>query len=142
MNNESITVLLVDDDDVDAETVTRSFKRLKIANTFVRVRDGEEALHVLRGTGGRDKISKPYIVLLDLNMPRLDGHEFLQEIRSDIDLDDTIVFVLTTSDAEVDRLRAYKRHVAGYILKKQAGDDFVEALELIDHYWRIVSLPT
>lgn len=141
MSGDPVTVLLVDDDDIDVETVTRSFRKLKISNPIRRVRDGEQALHALRGTGSLEKIEKPVVVLLDLNMPKLDGHEFLNELRSDPELDETIVFVLTTSDAEVDRLRAYKRQVAGYILKQDAGDGFVEALKLLEHYWRVVTFP-
>ena len=142
MTSGAVTVLLVDDDDIDAESVTRSFRKLKISNPIQRVRDGEQALHVLRGTGGLEKIEKPVVVLLDLNMPKLNGHEFLNELRGDPELDETVVFVLTTSDAEVDRLRAYKRQVAGYILKQKAGDGFVEALKMLEHYWQIVSFPS
>jgi DNA-binding NarL/FixJ family response regulator len=74
-------------------------------------------------------------------MPRMNGLEFLETIRDDDELRASLVFILTTSDDDKDKLRAYQNHVAGYILKNKAGESFMQALELLEHYWRIVEFP-
>ncbi len=74
-------------------------------------------------------------------MPRMNGIEFLQEVRKDPELRQAIVFFLTTSDQDVDRVAAYDLNAAGYVLKTNAGEDFVEALTLIEHFWRYVEFP-
>lgn len=134
------TLLIVDDDDVDAETIQRSLRREKIANPLRRAVDGEEALALLRASG-QDALSGPVLVLLDLNMPRLDGIGFLRALRADPALHSTVVFVLTTSDDERDRAAAYQSHAAGYIMKERAGTDFVEVVSMLRSYWKIVELP-
>ena len=94
-----VNILLVEDDEVDVMAVKRALKTLKIANPFFRAADGIEALEMLRGTGGKKQLPSPYIVLLDLNMPRMDGLEFLDELRQDPALHRSVVFVMTTSAA-------------------------------------------
>lgn len=141
MINDTVTVLLVEDDDIDAETVVRSFNKLKIGNPVRHARDGEEALEILRGENGFAPIDGPYVVLLDLNMPRLNGHDFLTEIRNDPMLDQTVVFVLTTSSAEEDCHKAYKKNVAGYIVKQEAGKGFIEAVKMLEQFWHVVTFP-
>jgi CheY-like chemotaxis protein len=138
---EPVTLLLVEDDQVDVKAVKRAFEELRIANPLVVAKDGIEALDILRGKDGKKKLTRLYLVLLDLNMPRMSGIEFLDELRKDSSLDSTIVFVLTTSEAERDRLQAYERHVSGYVLKQRAGPSFVDAISMLEHYWRIVELP-
>ena len=133
-----VSILLVEDDDVDAMGVERALKKLKILNPLFRARNGIEALELLRS---EDAIPRPYLILLDLNMPTMNGLEFLSEIRSDEELGDSVVFVLTTSKADEDKTAAYRKHVAGYILKKQVGDGFIEMIKMLDHYWRVVELP-
>lgn len=135
-----VTVLLVEDDQVDAEAVRRAFQKQKIANPLVEVNDGVEALSLLRGEQG-DPLPRPYIILLDLNMPRMNGLEFLKHLREDEKLRDSIVFVLTTSDDNRDKLAAYEQHVAGYMVKSRAGKDFLDLTALLDHYWRIIEMP-
>ena len=135
------TVLLVDDDEIDIENVHRGFEKLKIANPIRDARDGIEALDILRGTNGQEKLPRPFIILLDINMPRMGGLEFLEELREDDELKDAVVFVLTTSNDEKDRLQAYNYNVAGYLLKNKAGPSFINALDMLDHYWRVVELP-
>ena len=81
------------------------------------------------------------MVLLDINMPRMNGIEFLEALRADPKLSRTIVFVLTTSDREEDKVAAYEHHVAGYILKSRAGEDFLEVIKLLRVYWRLVEFP-
>ncbi len=137
----AVTVLLVEDDAVEVMAVERAFKKKKIANPVVVAKDGIEALAILRAEDGRAPLQRPFLILLDLNMPRMNGIEFLHQIRSDDQLSNTVVFVLTTSKADEDRTAAYREHVAGYIVKANVGNDFVEVITLLDAYWRIVELP-
>ncbi len=138
---QEIKILLVEDDDIDAKAVTRGFKKLKLLNPIVRATNGQEALDILNGKDGEASIIKPYIVLLDLNMPIMGGLEFLSHIRDDDNLQDAVIFVLTTSQADSDRVSAYKKHIAGYILKSNVGDGFKNVIDLIDQFWRVVLLP-
>lgn len=133
-----VTILLIDDDDIDSMGVVRALKRLKILNPVVRARDGAEGLALLRDPLA---VRRPYIVLLDLNMPRMNGLEMLKELRSDRALSSSLVFVLTTSKADEDNVAAYKQNVAGYIVKSQVGDGFMRVMEMLDHYWRVVEFP-
>lgn len=135
-----IKILLVDDDDVDAEMVIRGFRKSRIANEIIVAEDGIEALEVLRANGA-DAFRKPYIVLLDLNMPRMSGFDFLEELRRDDLLKDSIVFVLTTSRADTDRARSYAKNVAGYLVKSDVGPSFKDAVQLLQSYWTIVTMP-
>lgn len=137
-----VTLLIVEDDEIDAETIRRSMKKKKINNPTLRARDGVEALEMLRGENGHSRIDKPYIMLVDINMPRMNGLELLNEIRADMALKDSVVFILTTSDLKSDRAEAFNNNVAGYILKTNAGEDFTKAIELLDSYWKYVELPT
>lgn len=136
-----VSLLMVEDDDLDATAITRAFKKLKLTNPLVRAKDGVEALEYLRGENGRTKIARPYMILLDLNMPRMDGIEFLAELRKDPRLSNNVIIVLTTSAADKDKVAAYDNHVAGYVIKSDLGSSFLEVIQLIDCYWRIVSLP-
>lgn len=136
--SQPVNILLVDDDDVDVKAVVRALKQLKIANPMVRAKDGIEALEMLRS---EDQVPPPYLILLDINMPRMNGIEFLDELRQDSALSSAIVFVLTTSQADEDKMAAYSKHVAGYIVKKQVGDGFMKVMQMLDHYWRVVELP-
>jgi CheY-like chemotaxis protein len=134
-------ILLVEDDEVDVMAVKRAFKELKIANPFHRAADGIDALEMLRGENGKAKLMRPLIVLLDLNMPRMGGLEFLDELRKDPDLRRTIVFVMTTSAAEEDRVRAYNKCIAGYVLKHSPAHTFLDAVTMLEHYWRVIEFP-
>ena len=140
-SHKTVTFFLVEDDDVDVMGFERALKRQKIANPLEVARDGVEALERLRGLNGKEKLEQPYIILLDLNMPRMNGLEFLQEIRHDEELHPAIVFVITTSRDEKDRLAAYDQNVAGYIVKSEPGDSIQQALDMLDHYWRVVEFP-
>lgn len=141
LNNKSITILLIDDDDGDARAVERAFKSSKIANPIVRAKDGIDALEILRGENGKEKLQSPYLLLVDLNMPRMDGIQLLQEIRDDKELHKVIAFMLSTSKREEDKMAAYDLNVAGYITKETAGNDFLNLVQLVDTYWRIVEMP-
>lgn len=137
----AVTIFLVEDDDVDVMAFQRALRELKIANPLVRARDGLEALEMLRGENGRTPLSHPYLILLDLNMPRMNGFEFLEELRKNPALHSSLVFVLTTSSAEEDRVRAYGHNVAGYVLKHAPGRSFLDAVSTLNHYWKILEFP-
>lgn len=139
---QTVQVLLVEDNVVDREGVRRAFERLRIANPIHVAIDGQEALDMLRGENGHAPIPRPYLILLDLNLPRMGGIEVLQALRVDPALRDSIVFVLTTSKSDEDKTAAYASNVAGYIVKSDVGGGFVRLVELLDHYWRIVEFPT
>jgi CheY-like chemotaxis protein len=141
VNNTPLNILLVDDDDGDAKAVERSFRKAKIANPLTRAVDGMEALEMLRGTNGKTKLPSPCVMLVDLNMPRINGIQFIQALRADKALHRSVVFVLTTSKRDEDKLAAYELNVAGYILKATAGADFMNLVNLVECYWRIVELP-
>lgn len=137
----TVNILLVEDDEIDVKILTRAFNELKIANPVYRARDGLEALDMLRGTGGHTAVPQPLIIILDLNMPRMGGLEFLEVVRQDPEFMRSVVFVMTTSAAEEDRIRAYNHNIAGYILKQNPGHTFIEAVSMLEHYWRVVELP-
>lgn len=138
---KEVKFLLVDDDEIDVMAIKRAFSKLRLANEVVVANDGVEALDVLRGENGKTKLEPPYLILLDLNMPRMNGLEFLEVIRADPELKHALVFVLTTSTDDKDRVAAYDKHVAGYIVKARTESSFSEALKMIDHYWRVVEFP-
>jgi len=134
----AVHLLHVEDDDLCLMGLNRAFKAARISNPVSFAHDGMEALEMLRGTNGRQRLPRPYLILLDLNMPRMDGIEFLQELRKDEDLKRSIVFVMTTSAADADKAKAYDLGVAGYILKSNPANAFLEATALLDVYWRVV----
>lgn len=136
-----LSLLIVEDDPVDRESVIRGLRKTKIANAIETASDGVEALDKLRGTGGHEAIPRPLVILLDLNLPRMNGSEFLTELRADEDLADTIVFVLTTSESSSDIRKAYEHNVAGYIVKQRVGADFMRLVELLETFWRLIELP-
>ena len=136
-----VNLLLVEDDEVDIQAMKRAFAKSRIGNPITVARDGIEALEFLRGENGRPKLSKPHLILLDLNMPRMNGLEFLEAIRADEDLKNTVVFMITTSKAEEDKTRAYAQNVAGYIVKQDPANTFMQAVALLEHYWKIVEFP-
>ena len=140
-SKNDISLLGVEDDDLDAMAISRAFNKVKLANPLYRAKDGIEALEMLRGENGQQKIQKPFMLLLDLNLPRMDGHEFLHTIRKDSYLHDSIVFVLTTSSADKDKVDAYDKNVAGYIVKSNIENSIIEIIELLNCYWKTVSLP-
>lgn len=136
-----VNLLLVEDDEVDIQGLKRAFAKSRIGNPITVARDGIEALEFLRGENGRPKLPKPHLILLDLNMPRMNGLEFLEAIRADEDLKRSVVFMITTSKAEEDKTRAYAQHVAGYIVKQDPANTFLQAVALLEHYWKIVEFP-
>lgn len=136
-NYKDVTILIVDDDEVDVIGIKRAFKKQGILNPVSSVSNGVEALDILRG----ELLGEPLIVLLDLNMPTMNGFEFLHEIRSDLELKTTIVFVLTTSNSAEDKLSAYTKNVAGYLVKSELGSSFQKLTDLLTAYLRIIEFP-
>jgi CheY-like chemotaxis protein len=139
MRNPAVNVLLIEDDDTEA--VQRAFDKAKIANAITVAADGVEALKILRGEDGYGRLSRPYIILLDIQMPRMNGIDFLHTIRRDPELKSSVVFVLTTSDNQEDMEAAYSEQVAGYFLKKKVGQAFFALPDLMKNYWRMVEWP-
>lgn len=135
--HNSKPVLLVEDDQVDAMTVQRSFKDLKVLNKLVHKVDGREALEYLQNDGS----DMPCVVLLDLNMPRMNGIEFLKVVKADKKLKKIPVIVLTTSIAEKDVTESFNLSVAGYIVKPVDYKNFVETMRTIETYWTLSQLP-
>lgn len=133
-----LNILLVEDDDIDVMNVKRAFKKNNIANPLFIASNGVEALEHLRG-GAVPRERR--IILLDLNMPQMNGIEFLRELREDPELRLTPVIVLTTSNDERDRIEAYNLNVAGYLLKPVTFSNFCEVMATLNKYWALVELP-
>jgi CheY-like chemotaxis protein len=133
-----LNILLVDDDEVDVMNVRRAFQRAHITNPLFVAHDGLEALELLRRG---DFPCERRLVLLDLNMPRMTGIEFLRELRADPALHATPVVVLTTSDDERDKVDAYDLNVAGYLLKPVTFGSFVDIMVALNKYWTLVEMP-
>ncbi len=130
-------VLLLEDDSVDATTVKRSMKELHVANPLVHVVNGEEALEYLRNS----KNVKPCVILLDLNMPRMNGIEFLKIVKADSELQCIPVVAITTSRADQDRFECFDNGIAGYVVKPTNYEGFVDAMRILDLYWTLSELP-
>jgi CheY-like chemotaxis protein len=131
-------ILVVEDDDVDVKNIRRAFERGRLMNPLYFARDGIEGLERLRDGSVP---SERRIVLLDINMPRMNGLEFLREIRADPHLKHTPVIVLTTSNDERDRFEAYGEGVSGYLVKPVTFTGFVELMSAMNLYWSFVELP-
>jgi CheY-like chemotaxis protein len=135
---DKINILLVEDDQVDVMNIRRAFEKNRITNPLWVARDGVEGLEMLEA----GKVPTHHLlVLLDLNMPRMNGIELLREIRGRDNQRHLPVVVLTTSDDERDRIDAYNLNVAGYILKPVTFFNFVEAMATLNKYWTLVELP-
>jgi two-component system, response regulator len=147
MNNSNppITILLADDDPDDRLMAREAFAESLLSNPLMMVEDGEQLLDYLRGTGAwaASKPAKPGLILLDLNMPRMDGREALREIKNDPELRRIPVVVLTTSKAEEDIVRAYDLGVNSFITKPVSFDQLVDVMKYLGRYWlEIVELPS
>jgi len=131
-------ILLIEDDNVDVMTVERVFRDLKIANQLVSTSNGEQALEYLRANGNK----KPCVILLDLNMPKMNGTEFLKIIKTDESLKKIPVVVLTTSSQQRDVVESFKLGAAGYMVKSVDYGKFVETIRTINLYWTLSELPS
>ena len=141
MARPPLHILLVEDDYVDAQHIMRSFQQHKVANPVTHVIDGVDALNILRGEAGYTRLPRPYIILLDINMPRMNGLEFLQALRRDPELKRSVVFILTTSISDEDIMAAYNAQIAGYLLKSKVSEDFLEFIKLLNMYQVIIEMP-
>jgi CheY-like chemotaxis protein len=140
-DSKLLHILLVDDDEIDVKNVKRAFVKNNIINPLFTANNGREALDMLRDTSDQGIPKERRLILLDLNMPKMNGLEFLREIRQDPDLRYLTVIVLTTSADERDKVEAYNFNVAGYIVKPVTFVAFVEAMAALNKYWAINELP-
>jgi CheY-like chemotaxis protein len=132
-------LLIVDDDDLTAECLERSLAKAGGAFRVIPAEDGREALQILQGKSSKH-VENPFIVVLDLNMPRMNGFEFLDELRADPRLRGSVVFVLSSSDAELDIVRAYDNFVAGYMVKTVVGSQFSQVAKMLMEYTQTVRM--
>jgi CheY-like chemotaxis protein len=130
-------ILLVEDDSVDVMTVRRAFKELEVANPLVSTGDGEEALEYLHN----HPETRPCVILLDLNMPRMGGMEFMKIAKSDESLRTIPIIVFTTSNTEQDITKSFELGAAGYMIKTMNYNKFIETIKTIDSYWSLSKLP-
>jgi len=128
------SILLVEDDQMDVMNVQRELRRQNINVPLIHARNGREALKMLRGEGGEPKIAKPSLVMLDINMPRMNGLELLEVLRSDPEFVGLNIFIMTTSDLESDRLKAQQLAVSGYIIKPLSFESFGEGGTSVDGF--------
>lgn len=141
MSGKAVRILLVEDDTIDVMAIQRALQQLKIANPLIIARDGVEALEILRGGPEKTPLPRPHLILLDLNLPRMNGIEFLETLRKDAALQDAVVFVLTTSSADADRIAAYRQNIAGYMVKSDLSSDFLRVVTMLQHFWCVVEFP-
>jgi CheY-like chemotaxis protein len=143
MSEKVINILLVEDDEVDVMNVKRAFKKVNINNPLYVATNGIEALAMLGSKNGEppEVPVERRLILLDLNMPKMGGIEFLQKLRSDPQLKPTPVVVMTTSNQDKDRVEAYNLNVAGYILKPVTFANFIELMATLNKYWTLCEMP-
>ena len=143
MQDRVINILLVEDDEVDVMNVRRAFKKGGVSNPLFVASNGLEALDMLKSQRGQRPVVplERRLILLDLNMPKMGGIEFLQVLRADPDLKATPVVVLTTSGEDCDRVQAYNLNVAGYLLKPVTFEPFVQTMTALNHYWSLCEMP-
>jgi CheY-like chemotaxis protein len=141
VNGSVVSIMLVEDDEVDVMNLKRAFKKNNITNPLYLAGNGLEALDLLRKCG-TEEMPLPKIILLDLNMPKMNGIEFLKELRKDEKLHGLSVFVMTTSNKDNDIIDAYNLNVAGYILKPLSMDKFMGAVAALSNYWQLMEFPS
>lgn len=133
-----ITFVVVEDDDVDMMSIKRALKRIRLQNPIVRAKDGIAALELLHGTDSQPAMAQPYIILLDLNMPRMNGIDFLAALRKDPRTEMARVFVLTTSETDQDILNAHAHNIMGYIFKSDLLGSLSEAIDSLEDSWMLL----
>lgn len=133
--SREVRILLVEDDEIDVKALLKAFKKLKIANPVTVAKDGIEGWEALQ------TLPRPFLVIMDINMPRMSGIELLRKMRASKSFHDAIVFILTTSTDEQDKFEAYNLNAAGYMLKSDMGTSFIHAIEMVERYWRVIEFP-
>lgn len=136
-----LNILLVEDNDVDVEILKRGLKKLGAPGSLVRANDGIEALEILTKDVQTRELPRPHVILLDINMPRMNGHEFLVELRNREELRDAQVIVFTTSDSKKDVQIAYKNNANGYIVKPNSASELRDVLQALKRFWDICEHP-
>lgn len=139
--SDNVSILLVEDDQVTAEAIKRGILKAGMNNRLHIASDGVDALKLIRGDDDSAAIAQPYLIVLDLFLPRMDGIQFLEEIRRDPQLRSSLVFVLTSSEDEFNLTHAYRENVAGYLLKSRAGEGYSNFIQLLKHFVEIVQFP-
>ena len=134
---QEVAILIVDDDEVDISALKRAFKKVGIVSPITIANDGTEAIEILR----KGIVNRPFIILLDINMPRMNGHEVLEVIRGDSILCDCTVFMLSSSNSIEDLKNAYRKQVAGYFTKDSSTESYLKMAELLKSYCNVVQLP-
>ena len=135
-NASLIPILIVDDDEIDVQAILRAFKKSDIKNPYFVANDGLDALEKLRGDNGQTKIDPmPRVIMLDINMPRMNGIEFLKELRSDPKLHNLIVFMFTSSDHEEDIISTYDLNISGYIKKPVNFSGMMKTIDILNKIW-------
>ncbi|CAM2885008.1 response regulator [Flavobacterium frigoris] len=136
MIQKLVNILLVEDDEVDVMNVKRAFSKNNIKNDLFVAGNGVEALEMLRG----GIVPLPRIIILDINMPKMNGIEFLKEMREDENLKNISVFVMTTSNEDSDKINAYNLNVAGYILKPLSFEKFIASVATLKDFWSLCEM--
>jgi CheY-like chemotaxis protein len=134
-------ILLVEDDEVDAEYLLRSLQKQGFQQPILIATNGIEALHLLRYHSQGNQAEPAWLIITDIQMPLMNGLEFLRELRSDTNLRRSIAFVLTGSNLEKDKIAAYEEHVAGYLLKSDLTQNFSSLVNLLNAYQSIIKFP-
>ena len=134
-STRTIEILLVEDSEPDILLTEEAFSEARVPNRLHIVRDGEEALQFLRREGEHAQAPRPDVILMDINMPRKNGLEVLEEIKADADLRSIPVLILTTSQAEDDVRRSYSGHASSYVVKPVGFENFLQAIRAFEEFW-------
>jgi len=142
-NASAVSILLVEDNEADVLLTKKAFEKAKIANTITVVSDGEMALDFLKNRGIYKNVARPDIILLDINLPKINGKQVLKEIKEDKKLRSIPVVILSGSKSEQDILRSYDLQANGYIVKPMNKAKFHDAVDAIENFWfSVVVLPS
>jgi hypothetical protein len=142
MNNKTIKILMIEDDEIDIMNIRRAFKKNNVTNPLHVTNNGIEALDYLIDLVENSPSKMPKIILLDLNMPKMGGIEFLRKLRQNENLKTISVFVMTTSSEDKDKVEAFNLNVAGYILKPLSMDQFMDVVSTLNSYWKLCEFPS
>lgn len=137
----AMNILMVEDNDIEFDILRRGLQKIDAKSNLVRARDGLEALEILSTGSANSALIHPFVILLDINMPRMNGHEFLATLREDPQISDSRVIIFTTSDNPRDVVRAYGRNAVGYVIKPDSSQALQKALKTILEYWECCAHP-